>query len=74
MKGTIKRGLQYGENSVGGGLAGAAGIVIVSGFTRCRLGCYPLAADALGLGGYLVAPTVETIGGQFFDLDRAELR
>lgn len=30
----------------------------------------PLAANALGLGGELVVPAIQTVGGQFLDLDR----
>src|ERR1700726_4171001 len=51
MKGAIECRLQHREDSVGGRLAGAPGIVIISGFARSRFGRYPLAADAFRLGG-----------------------
>ena len=70
----VESRLQHGEDPVGGRLAGAAGVLVVGGFASGRLGRHPLAANALGLGGELVAPTVEAIDGQLLDLDRAELR
>jgi hypothetical protein len=42
--------------------------------TGGRLNRAPLAANALGLGRQLVARSVDSIGGQFFDLDGAEVQ
>jgi len=63
MESTIERGFEHRQDAVGSRLAGAASILVVRGFAGGRLDRHTLLADALGLGGKLVASPVDAIGG-----------